>query len=587
MKYRMLAVTSAALLGSAALLAGCGGSSTASAAATPAAKIQHGGTAVIALSTQSSPNWFFPMLSASAFSDLNTQVDGMMYKPMIQFNAKDVVDYSRSLVSNITSNKNGTEYTLTLSHKYKWSNGQPITAQDVVFTWDITKAASEPNAVWVYGGAGIGGVPNIWKSVTAVGNNKVVVKLSQPTNSNWFVHNGLAQLWPVPKSVWDKYPTNMTKEMKFINSVANSPLNKVYDVVDGAYHIQSAQANNQWVFVPNKNYSGHKSILNKVIFQYETSDASEFAALKNGTISLGYLPMANYGARNLLSNDVLSPTYLLGFNYIIINMNPKAPHGLGPVFNQLYVRQALQMGIDQKTIVNGIFHGLATYEGGPVASKPNTPYSDPAVAKPLYPYNPAAGKKLLEKHGWKDVGGVMTKNGVKLQFTFLAVSGDQAQNDLQQLLQADWKKEGIKVNIVRQPFDNIISSADQIGTNPTKWNMADWGGGWTYQPDYYPSGDGLFNTGAASNFQGYSNKTEDALIQKSTQPATPAQATKALYAYEKFTAQQLAVLFLPQPAEGYAGGGDINEHIANLHGTAKTFNPVTDQIFPNYWYYTK
>ncbi|AEJ41647.1 extracellular solute-binding protein family 5 [Sulfobacillus acidophilus TPY] len=583
MKHRTMAVASAALLGSAALLAGCGGSSTttASTGGTPV----KGGTAVIALAPQTSPNWFFPILSAAAFSDVNTQVDSMMYRPLIMFNNQDQVDYARSLVSNISYNATGTRYVLTLSSKYKWSNGQPITAQDVVFTWNVMKAASGSNAPWTYGGAGIGGVPTRWTSVTANGSNQVIVTLNQASNPNWFIHNGLGQIWPVPASVWDKYPTNMNQELSFIQSVANSPMNAVYDVVDGAYHIQSFSPNNQWVFVPNPNFGGHKSILNKVIFQYETGDSAEFAGLKTGTINFGYLPPSEWGARNELTGDVLAPTYDLGFNYLIVNMNPHAPGGLGPYFNQLYVRQALEMGVDQPAIISAVFHGQAVPEGGPVASQPKTAFTDPSLDNPLYPYNPAAGKKLLEAHGWHEVNGVMEKNGVKLAFTFLAVSGDQAQTDLQQILKQDWAQEGIQVTIEQQPFDNVISTAQQ--SNATKWDMADWGGGWTYQPDYYPTGGGLFATGAASNFQGYSNPTMDQLIKASYLPGTPHQTLAALFKYEEFAAKNLPVIYLPWPAAGPAGAGALIEHATSLHGTVSTFNVITDMIFPNYWYFTK
>ncbi len=390
-----MALTSAVLVSSAAILAGCGSSTQPS-----AAKPTTGGTAVVALAPQTSPNWFFPTLSAAAYSDVNTQVDSMMYRPLIMFNKEDQVDYARSLVSSITYNSTGTRYVLTLSPKYKWSNGQPITAQDVVFTWDVMQAASGSNAPWTYGGAGIGGVPSLWKSVTADGSNKVIVTITTPSNPDWFIHNGLGQIWPVPASVWDKYPTNMTQELKFINSVANTPTNPVYDVVDGAYHFKSWAANNNWTFVPNKNFGGHPSSLSKVVFQYETNDSSEFLALKAGTVNEGYLPASSWGSRAELTNDTMSAPYELGFNYLIINFNPQAPNGLGPVFSHLYVRKALQMGVDQAGIIQTLFHGLGVEEGGPVASKPVTPYSDPATAKPLYPFNPAAGKNC-----WRITGG--------------------------------------------------------------------------------------------------------------------------------------------------------------------------------------
>lgn len=577
MTHRTVALGSAALLGAAALLAGCGGTSTNTA---KGSAHNSGGIAVVALAPSYEPNWFFPMLSAAAFSNVNSQVDSMMFRPLIQFTKKDTVDYQRSLVSAIKYNSTGTQYTLTLNHKYKWSNGTPITAQDIVFTWDITKAASTNGAVWVYGGQGIGGLPTRWASVTAQGSNKVLVKLTQPSNPTWFIHNGLGQLWPVPEKVWNKYPTNLKKEMNFIKSVANSPMNPVYKVVDGAYHIQSAAPNNQWVFVPNKKFGGHPSSLSKVVFQYETKASAEFTGLRTGTVNVGYLPPADWAARSQLRQDVITEPYLLGFNYIVLNLNPKAPGGLGPVFNKLYVRQAIQMGVNQPAIIKTIFNGQATEQGGPLAPLPKTPYTDAALTKPLYPYNPKAGKALLIKHGWREVNGVMQKNGVKLQFTFLAISGDSAQTAKQQLLQHDWAQEGIKVTIQQAPFDNIISEATQA--NPTKWNMADWGAGWTYEPDYFPSGGGLFATGAASNFEGYNNKTEDKLLADVYKPGTAAQTQARMFAYEKYTAEQLPVIFLPWASNGYAQDG-YQVHSKSLHGLNKTFNPITDMIFPNYW----
>ncbi len=54
---------------------------------------------------------------------------------------------------------------------------------------------------------------------------------------------------------------------------------------------------------------------------------------------------------------------------------------------------------------------------------------------------------------------------------------------------------------------------------------------WTYEPDYYPSGDGLFTTGGASNNNDYNNAEADKLIQESTSPASASITKRALFAY--------------------------------------------------------
>lgn len=562
--------------GGALALAGCGAntSPTVSQAQTTTP------TAVtIALAPQTSPNWWFPVLSSSAYSDLNMQMNAMMYVPLIHISKTDGIDFSRSLAQSITTNATGKVYTIHLNRKYRWSNGKPVTSADVVFTYNILKATSSGSSTlpWAYGGAGTGGLPSRWQSVVAKGPYTVLVTLNSPSNPVWFEHNGLGQIQPVPESVWNKYPNDMTKELSYIKSVANSPGDSVYKVVDGPYHFAQAVPNQYWSFTKNAQYDGHKSSLSRVIFQYETSSSAEFAGLKSGTVQVGYLPASLWNARKKLTNDVFYPGYLFGFNYIQPNLSPHAPNGLGKVFDLPYVRQALEMGVPQQSIIKTFYHGYGVTETNPVPAQPPTQFTDPALSKPLFPFNPAAGKKLLQSHGWKDVNGVMTKNGVALKFTLLYVSGSNTDTSIVQLLKQDWAEEGVQVALSSEPFDTVLSTAQQ--SDPTKWNMAWWGGGWTYEPDYYPTGGAFYATSAGANQGGYSNSKMDTLIKASYLPGTPAQTLKALFAYESYAAQQTPVIWLP-----WTPG--FNERARNLQGVQSTFNPITALIYPNWWTYS-
>lgn len=575
-----LALIPAAVLASSAILAGCGSSPV----VTPAHGAT-GGTVVIAEAPQAPPNWFFPVFSSSAYIEINAQIQFLMYRPLIYLNKQNQVDYSKSLVSHIGVNSTGTVYTLTLNHKYGWSNGKPITAQDVVFTWDLANAASQPNAPWPYGPAGSGGMPKDWKSVVAQGNNTVVVTLKKSANPQWFIHNGLGQISPVPKSVWDKYPTNMTKELHFIQSVSNQPTNKHYDVVDGPFKFAKWAPNQYWELVPNPKFGGHKASISKLVFQYETSSASEFAGLKNGSVNVGYLPPSLWNTRSQLTNDTLSQAYLFGFNYVIANFNSQAPGGLGPIFRKLYVRQALQMGINQPGMIQSMFHGAGVVQDGPIPPKPLTPFYDKALATNPYPFNPAAGKALLEKHGWSPVNGVMTRNGQKLQFNFVYASGSTTISHVAQLMQNDWAQEGIKVTLQAMPVNQLFGSETQA--TPKVWSMGYWGAGWTYQLDYYPTGGNLFATGAGENSGGYNNQTLDNLIQATYLPGTPQQIQQRMDAYQAFAAKHLPVLWMPWFPQGYARISGFSVHSNNVHGTVSTFNPVTDYAYANYWTVSK
>lgn len=551
------------------LLAACGGSAPKTTTSASASS-----TVVVALPVQTAPNWFFPILASSGYTDTNSQMNFMMYKPLVYITQKDAVDYSRSVAKSITSNTSGTRYVIHLNPRVVWSNGKPVTAQDVLFTWNVMKAASGNGTLpWTYGGAGGGGIPTDWTSVTATNDSTVVVTLANPANQSWFIHNGLGQIVPVPAQVWNRYPSSMSRELSFIKSVSNQPTASVYNVVDGPYKFDKMAPNQYWEFTPNVNYYGTKPTISHVLFQYETSSASEYSALKEGTVDVGYLPASMWQSRSDLRTDKLWPAYLFGFNMARINQSPDAPGHLGPVFSQRYVREALEMGIDQSGIINGIYHGQGVTEDGPVPSKPKTVFFDPSLTKAPYPFNPAAGKALLEQHGWRMVHGVMTKNGVALRFPLIFTSGSLSIQNTMELVKQNWAKEGIQVSLQPEPYDNVIAV---MHGDPSKWNAAYWGGGWTYQPDYYPTGGELFKTGAAANAGHYTSGTMDALIQSSYAPGSNADTLAHQFAYESWAVKDVPYLWFPLIPQFY-------ENSSRVAGVKSTFNPITALFYPNHW----
>ncbi len=532
-----------------------------------------GGSIVVALAPQISPNWYFPELSLTADSSVNSQLDSLLYKPLIQISSRtDKYVPSRSIASHITWNSEGTRYTIQLNPKWHWSNGRPVTAQDVVFSWNIMKAASsnQSGLAWGFAGMGSGGVPGLWKQVIATASHTVVVTLTQPRNQQWFVHNGLSQIIPVPRSVWDKYPHNITRELAFIKSVANNPNAAPFGVVDGPFRFKKYAPNQYWQFAPNPRYDGHKPSISTLIYQYESSSTQEFSSLKTGTVDVGYLPQSLFKVKQELTHDVFAPYYVPAFNYIVPNFSPKTPGGMGTVFQQLPVRQAMQMGINQASIIHTLYHGYAVPTYGPVVEKPPTPFFDRALNSNPYPYNPQKARKLLEKNGWHLVNGVMRKGNISLSFSLDYVSGSGTVQSMVELLQQNWAKEGIKVHLVPQPFDTIIAYSPATAG---KWAMEDWGGGWGYGGSY-PTGGVLFAKNAAENSGSYYSPTMDHLINATYQPGNKNQILARLYRYQMYAAKNLPGLYIPLSAH-------FQEHAANIHNT------VRYRSSPNYWYITK
>jgi len=527
-----------------------------------------GATVTMALASGNSINDWFPVESSIDESSPNLATNGLMYTDLVQISPKDTADYANSLAQSVTVNKSDTVFTIHLHPNLKWSNGTPVTSADVVWTYDLMAASCAKSAPWAFAQCGSDGIPYQITSFTAQGPHAVVINLNKGANPIWFIQNSLNAIVPAPKAVWDKY-SNWNQELKWISKLSDQPTAPQYAVVDGAFKFQSMVPNQYWAFVPNENYSGHKATISRFIWEYFASDAAEFAALRKGTLDVGYLPNSLYGARGQLNGQYkIAPQYNFGFTYIQPNFSPKA-QSVGATFNDLAVRQALQYGVDEQTMIK-IANGVGVTDYGPIPSVPKNPFYDPKIGVP-YPFNPAKGKQILLKDGYKMVNGVMTKKGVPLAFTLVYVSGNQTFTSWATLLKEDWAKEGIDLTLETQPFTNIISLESQQAAIVHKWAMV-WWGGWGYFS--YPTGDEVLGTGAIA-WDGYNDAKMNALIAATEEPGTPAQIAQRLDTYQVYAAQQVPIVYLPSTPTFW-------EVTPLLKGFMSTM-AANGTYFPNLW----
>jgi len=122
------------------LLAACGGASPAKAAT--------GGTVTFAEGADAAPNYVAPLMPGAYFSVSNiTDFTKNMYLPLYWFgnSGEPKLRESLSLAKTPVFSANNTEVTVTLKH-WEWSNGQPITARDVIFWVNLLSAVTDPKA---------------------------------------------------------------------------------------------------------------------------------------------------------------------------------------------------------------------------------------------------------------------------------------------------------------------------------------------------------------------------------------------------------------------------------------------------------
>jgi peptide/nickel transport system substrate-binding protein len=581
---------------------GSGGAGHSSATGKPVA----GGTATYAMLPGASPNYIFPMLTAAYYSVANIeQFQRLSFRSLYWIGngqGQPVVDPAMSLAALPAFSKNNSVVTITLGN-YKWSDGTPVTTRDVAFWINLLKANKSQFAAYIPGE-----FPDNLKSYKVVDAKTIVLTLTGSFNPTWFTYNQLSQITPLPTQVMDKTSASgkvgdydqtpsgakavfnfLTAQAKDITTYGTNPL---WKTVDGPWTLVNYQSGGYSKFQANPNYSGPtKPKLKYFVEQPYTSETAELNVLRSGnTIDYGYLPTQESSQASMLSNQgyTTSPWLSWGTTFFLMNYhNPKT----GPLIAQPYIRQAMQSLIDQNTFVSGPLKGYGTTNYGPVPAKPANPYSDAYEAKGPWPYSPSTATKLLKAHGWTVTpNGVSTcaspgtgasqcgqgiAAGTKLSFSLQYASGTEYVTQEMQALKSDFSQAGIQVNLSAQPFNSIISLLAPCtpAQSSCSWQMLNYGGGWTYGVNPYPTGDQLFATGSGSNSSNYSDPQADKLIQATVR------GTVGLNQFEDYMAQQVPVLWMPQPDY------QISEISNKLAGTGPQ-SPI-ESLTPENWYFTQ
>lgn len=606
MNRRVRFGASAAALTLAIGIAGCGSSSAPAGAGGSGSNASSATTATFAEQPGGAPNYIFPMLTGAYYTVANIEeFERLSFRSLYWIgNSKGepVVDPARSLAATPTYSDGDKVVTITL-RDYKWSDGKPVDSRDVAFWINLLKANKAQFAAYIPGE-----FPDNLKSYKVEGPKKIALTLTTSVNPTWFTEDQLSQITPLPQQAWDKTSTDgkdgnydmessgakavfkyLTDQSKDISSYGTNPL---WKVVDGPWKLISYQSTGYAKFVYNNAYSGPSAGKLKYFIERPfTTDAAELDVLRSGSgIDYGYVPEQEASQISVLSSQGYKAQTWNSWGTTFFVMNYNNPT-VGPIFKQTYIRQAMQSLIDQPSYISGPLKGYGHTNYGPVPSKPANPYSDTYETNGPFPYSPKTAVKLLSSHGWTvKANGVTTctspgtgssqcgagvKAGAKLSFSLDYESGNVEVSQEMQGLKSSFATAGIDINLSSAPFDTIISrSAPCTSTQSAcSWQMSNWGGGWTYGVDPYPTGDQIFATGSGSNFGSYSSKTADALI------SATIHSHVGLDSYENYLAKDIPVLWMPQPAY------QISEISKDLKG-ALPQSPI-ESLTPEDWSFSK
>jgi peptide/nickel transport system substrate-binding protein len=555
---------------------------------------KQGGVVKVAEAAGASPTAIWPYVAPNQALtvDIN-QFQYFFYRPLYFWGTDDQIklDYSNSPAGAAVWSSDGLTVTVPMAG-WKWSDGSPVDAKSVLFWMNMLEAEKAQSAYYTPPNPSIGAdyFPDNVASYSGSGNT-VVFHLKHKVSESWFVDNQLSSITPLPRAqdvtgpgqaghCEDAAPGNVAADTaacapvyKYLSgqstNITGWASNPVWSVVDGPWKLKSANSNGAYSVVPNTNFSGsHKPHLDEVDFVPFTKDTTEYTALSQGNsgINLGYIPWqsaptfnsSNPNAGNPLASKgytILSPTFLDSIGYYSVN---DANKQAGPLFKQGYFMNAIQRTVDQGAMIKGVYHGWAYPSYGPVPIYPSGNEVSPGELNAQLSYDPNAAMALLKAHGWDtsqnpavctspgtgpNQCGAGIAQGQKAQFTLEYPKGVSSSETEVAAMKDGAKKAHIAINlngVTQNQAGNDLAPCDPKTGQHCDWQAILYGG-WVYAPDYKPTGDVLFATGAGSNAGSYSDPQADKLMLETTRSDDP----QAMYNYEDYMLAHPAVIMEP------------------------------------------
>lgn len=413
-----------------------------------------------------------PVLATdSASGDIN----GLIFNGLVKYD-KDL-KLTGDLAESWEVSPDNLTITFHLRKNVRWHDGAPFTADDVQFTYE---RLIDPDVRTPYGSDFA-----LVRKVEVIDPYTVRVTYKEPfapALESW----GMGML---PKHIFEKGDFNS-------NPANRSP------VGTGPFTFREWVTDEKIVLDSNPGYFEGKPPISRYVYRIIPDQAVQFLELrKQGIDEMGLTPDQSKAYPEFFSayNKFRYPS----FSYVYMAFNLRIP-----LFAEKRFRRAVAMAIDKREIIDGVLLGMGKAATGPFP--PQSWAYDPSVKDTGY--DPKKAGEFLDELGWKDTNGdgLRDKGGKPLEFTLISNQGNKMRELSAQIVQAQLRKIGIKVNI------RIIEWSSFVHQFVNKKNFDAVMLGWSLarDPDQFSIWHSSQDKEGQYNFISYKNPEVDRLLEE-------------------------------------------------------------------------
>lgn len=419
MKKRLLSILLTVVM-TASLVAGCGGNKDAAFNNDVETEdiAEEKDTVIVAMGTNSEP--------ASGFDPAYGWGAGEhVHEPLIQstltVTTKDLeIDYD--LATDVQVSEDGLTWTVKIRDDVSFTDGEPLTAEDVAFTYNTVKDASSVNDF------------TMLREAVAVDDTTVEFYMEREYS-----------IWPYTMAI-----VGIVPEHAYGPDYGSNPIGS------GRYIMKQWDKGQQVIFEANPDYYGEAPKMKKVTILFMEEDAA-FAATLAGQVDLAYTA-ASYSEQTIAGYELLSFASVdnRGFNLPAIAQTTDADGNvIGNDFtSDVLVRRAINIGIDREQMIENVMYGYGSAAYSVCDGMPW--YNEEAEVA----YDPEGAAALLDEAGWvMGADGIREKDGAKAAFTLMYPASDSVRQAMAADTANQLKALGISVTIEGVGWDVAYTRA--------------------------------------------------------------------------------------------------------------------------------
>jgi peptide/nickel transport system substrate-binding protein len=369
----------------------------------------------LVLRINSEPATLNPITATDAYE---SQINGYVYESLLTLD-NQTLDHIPKLAESWSVSEDQKQLTFVLKEGLHWQDGEPLTAQDVLYTFD---RARDPEVDAPH-------LRSYYKDLTSVeilDERTVQFTYSFPYFKALDMIGGLNI---IPRHIFEREDFNT-------HSAGRAPIGS------GPYRFSKWSTGKEIVLERYPEYWGKPHYIQRIVFRILTDETVALQVLKKGDLDfMGLQPIQweRQTKTKEFSYNFKKIRYpSLGYSYIGWN-NQK------DLFADKRVRRAMTMLMDRESFVKNIWYGLGTVISGNFFLK--SPDYDASIEP--WPYDPDGAVKLLTEAGWTDSDGdgVLDRKGVSFRFEFTYSSGSTTGEKIATMLQESLSKVGIEMSI--------------------------------------------------------------------------------------------------------------------------------------------